>query len=162
MVKVAWFGGKGDLDAFAHGAFGNTINRAAFARSNGQLARGLVNSNRIALSFLALFMGSGLGITSYDIVSHAVIHLERSRLAKLKVSNIPHQHIFRTGDNVSNGYDVLFGFDYGLGGGILRGFFDNIRQLGLQFAGVLISSNYYIKLLANILFTDLIFISGGY
>ena len=162
VVKVAGVSGKFDLVAFAHGVFGNTINRAAFARSNGQIARGLVNSNRIALSFLTLFMGSGLGIAGRNIIGLAVLHGELGFLAEILTGAITNKKIFRIVVNIFNGYNVLFGFDYGFVGGILRGFFDNIRQLGLQFAGVLISSNYYIKLLANILFTDLIFISGGY
>ena len=124
VVKVAWFGGKGDLVAFAHNTFRYAGNGAAFAESNGQFIRSLGSGDRIAVSFRTCFMGSGFGITSYDIVSHAVIHVERSRLAKLKVSNIPHQHIFRIWVNVSNGYNVLFGFDYGLVGSFLRDFFD--------------------------------------
>ena len=107
-------------------------------------------------------MGSGFGIASLNIICHAVLHGELGFLAEILTGASTNKKIFRIVVNIFNGYNVLFGFDYWLGGGILRGFFDNIRQLGLQFAGVLISSNYYIKLLANILFTDLIFISGGY
>ena len=124
VVKVAWFGGKGDLVAFAHGAFGNTINRAAFARSNGQIARGLVNSNRIALSFLTLFMGSGLGIAGRNIIGLAVLHGELGFLAEILTGAITNKKIFRIVVNIFNGYNVLFGFDNGSVGSFLRGFFD--------------------------------------
>ena len=162
VVKVAWFGGKGDLVALVHGAFGDTGNAAAFAGGNGQVARGFGDDNGVALCFCARLMGSGFGIASSNIIGLAVLHGELGFLAEILTGASTNKKIFRIVVNIFNGYNVLFGFDYGLGGGILRGFFDNIRQLGLQFAGVLISSNYYIKLLANILFTDLIFISGGY
>ena len=76
VVKVTGFGGKGDLDAFAHGAFGNTINRAAFARSNGQIARGLGGDDGVALYNVARFVGGGFEITSFNMVGLAIFNGE--------------------------------------------------------------------------------------
>ena len=124
VVKVAWFGGKGDLVPFAHGAFGNTINRAAFARSNGQIARGFGDGNGVALCFCARLMGIGFGIAGRNIIGLAVLHGELGFLAEILTGAITNKKIFRIVVNIFNGYNVLFGFDYGLVGSFLRGFFD--------------------------------------
>ena len=76
VVKVAWFGGKGDLVAFAHGAFGNTINRAAFARSNGQIARGIGGDDDVALYNVARLVGCGFGIAGFNMVGLAIFNFE--------------------------------------------------------------------------------------
>ena len=124
VVKVAWFGGKGDLVAFAHDAFGDTGNAAAFAGGNGQVARGFGDGNGVALCFCARLMGIGFGIAGRNIIGLAVLHGELGFLAEILTGAITNKKIFRIVVNIFNGYNVLFGFDYGLVGSFLRGFFD--------------------------------------
>ena len=124
VVKVAWFGGKGDLVPFAHGAFGDTGNAAAFAGGNGQVARGFGDGNGVALCFCARLMGIGFGIAGRNIIGLAVLHGELGFLAEILTGAITNKKIFRIVVNIFNGYNVLFGFDYGLVGSFLRDFFD--------------------------------------
>ena len=124
VVKVAWFGGKGDLVAFAHDAFGDTGNAAAFAGGNGQVARGFGDGNGVALCFCARLMGIGFGIAGRNIIGLAVLHGELGFLAEILTGAITNKKIFRIVVNIFNGYNVLFGFDYGLVGSFLRDFFD--------------------------------------
>ena len=123
VVKVAWFGGKGDLVAFAR-ILGRALNLAVAFYGNGQFIRSLDDGNRIALSFITLFVSSGFGIASLNIICHAVLHGELGFLAEILTGASTNKKIYRIVVNIFNGYDVLFGFDNGLVGGILRGFFD--------------------------------------
>ena len=83
MVKVTGVSGKFDLVAFAHGAFGDTGNAAAFAGGNGQVARGFGDDNGVALCFCARLMGIGFGIASSNIIGLAVLHGELGFLAEI-------------------------------------------------------------------------------
>ena len=158
VVKVAWFGGKGDLVAFAHGAFGNTINRAAFARSNGQVARGFGDGNGVALCFCARLMGSGFGIASSNIIGLAVLHGELGFLAEILTGASTNKKIFRIVVNIFNGYNVLFGFDNGSGWSLLRGFFDLRSRCFLHAIKVVRVANPNSKCLAYIVLGNSIFI----
>ena len=75
MVKVAWFGGKGDLVAFAR-ILGCAINLAVAFYGDGQIARGLGGDDGVALYNVARFVGGGFEITSFNMVGLAIFNGE--------------------------------------------------------------------------------------
>ena len=75
VVKVAWFGGKGDLVAFAR-ILGCAINLAVAFYGDGQIARGLGGDDGVALYNVARFVGGGFEITSFNMVGLAIFNGE--------------------------------------------------------------------------------------
>ena len=76
VVKVAWFGGKGDLVAFAHNTFRYAGNGAAFAESNGQFIRSLGSGDSVALYDVARIIGFRFGITRLNVIGLAIFNGE--------------------------------------------------------------------------------------
>ena len=75
VVKVAWFGGKGDLDAFAR-ILGCAINLAVAFYGNGQLARSIGGDDGVACYNCTRLVGGGFGITSLNIIGLAIFNGE--------------------------------------------------------------------------------------